>query len=1362
MVAPLKHPDPGEVPAVAAAKEQQAASKVPPVFQQASPEVISLHEKCIRDLNLKKFANQMKETEPQSVTIPLLGKIPFPFLSEQSSEKIVAAKKMAQNLPLKKTTGQKINLLTKIIAQIGDQALSWPYQLERARQRLLKKDINEVKAALQDLDAVERVHISPELLLLKAEAYWQLDDWKKAKEAFEKFSKTGFGKTGKAEISFYRALAPLTAKFEEEKEFLEMPEIFRKEVRELCHEAFNKGIIDREAMIDIMAKVLIEQEKLFGTTNQLLQHLKDALKNNDTELFKKTLLIAEFPVQAPLIEELYKDKKLFNALTTLGEFFTSRRDFEFLIEKYVANIKDASGNYSSSLTTQFIIDMMEPKRISQLQKLLQMERERNISLLPIFLEDAARFDGPFLEKVLKNETLSRQIDPETWKVETAFKRYMEWLEKNESKFLKILSLAHEYPGALDTFCSSEELLLGVGTSSFTKLFDKLREMQADPQKTPLIDAWLTLMNNGNILHLNLIPFPEYVCFGILKIVACGEIPLAEELFDKVRNHRDNLFFAKILNIIDATNIPIIKYLLKLYDGKKELVNQDRLIVMAAVKPWGEPFGKEFSILCTLHARGEKDLMRLLEHLMSIPENKRDAGDRLVSSLFLEGHFSLLKDIKDHIDDESWKTLFDGSLDISRVQLLRDLFINLQHLKKPPANLSAVTIAAMEQQALKIAQDKSIAEDWLKGILFEITHHPESIEKKYISSSREVMQSVEKTINEKLSKADNFTTLMVAVAECLTTPEGTINSKLADNIMKALKPHFERLKIQKNIENDFKWLFETMTQDQFFSDRLQALQPPPEDTAQSNLIRSFLKLPPEESVSWRNARVVVLSAILTPVYQGNIGSCFGTAVVRQLMSYKDGLKQTFEDFLCLASDGFITRTNRSGAQPVTVQYPLSFDAEAFQTNYTADHFLSRAREFTIASIAKENNNLSTSLVTPLLFKAMEFLGEEKYKVGTSLAIIVCGVTEEFTKLTAERFLGYAKAAKDDELGVWVIVDRATEKPLAGNPELETILLQALRAYAEGEGKTLLEENPVLKKLVEEDFPKFISSDEYFKDAFGVNKMDFLTTLAFNPKGVPASRFVEFCGASSNEITKTYHECANLFSKGLPKEVTGHPLERFLQKFLNLTPNENAIASSNPHFLKIVCSSNHAMNLRIQPFLNQVKKPDDIAKIMDDVRNANRKFMQIPNTPELQKEIVTNFFVEWSFEEENKLKPVLEAALAKIKPKTLGELSQVLLKITLATIPTMNAHERVRLRILRAMYDVESLKKQLPKMYNVIHPNYLTKDGVAYGLDFDAEHPIAQLMTYDGKLRGWPPWQANEYRYVDFLPITDDISRKYYHV
>lgn len=1455
MIPPLKQPDSGDFYSAAVDKQKGiTVSSIPPALLQASNQVKSFHEKCIKELNLKQFKSSIKVT--------------------------VETEKMAKNVPLKRTIGQKINLLTKIIATIGDQQSSWPYQLERARQRLLKKDINEVSAAIKDLEAIETVHKSSELFYLKAEAHWQLDDWEKARQAFESALKLESKKDVTA--SFQKALAPLQTNFEENKDFLLMSESFCKQVSEVCHEAANKGIASAQ-MIDNMVKLLVETEKWCISKNRpniLLNSLKtilkkgveesDAIQNllasfeklqeiyksappvysnlisiieqtnfepinwtyillslklineeienprrilqfidffkNDIKilarlheiktalasesafeyfleytLYNKTVteelldefilasdrilearLKAEFPVQAPRIAEAYKDGTLFHAISKLSDQFPRRRDFEYLLEHYVADKKDPTDKLKnlSSLTPKFIQNVLANKhRIFQLQIILQLERERHISLLPIFLEDAARLDGPLVQTLQGNETFSRQIDSTLWKIESYYQVLLEWLRINKATLFNIFDLAHEHQSALQSFLNDQSLQQGAPSTSIAHLFTRITALQADSSQAHLAHAWLDLVERNEKLAFDLLKYNEEYCHRWLEIAACEEFMVLSELIRRSDENPKDLFLPAMLEIIDVSNISLIKYLLKLYKDKVPIDQQDFLIQIAALKPGNVPFSKEFQTAVILHARGEKELMKIWETIMAVPAAKRDSEVRHILSWLNLGHFGLVKEYWNNREKEFWEKTIVLSLDATTMQQLRDFYINLQLLRNPPISMSQATVTSIEQQALKAVQSKSSGELWLKGMLFTMEHQPDQVAKTFSISGEELIEKSKKIITDKLDLPDSLSSLIITLADCLITSEGTINSKLASSIIPILEIALKRLDIPLHVKKELRFLFETVTGDPYFSDRLQACQLPVEGTMQAKLIRAQLDLDPSKPITVRHARIVALSAILSPVFQGNLGSCFSTSVVRQLLSYKDGIKQSFEDFLCLLSQGFLTRTIYDRNQSVKRHFPMSFDEEGFKMHFRKDNFLSRAREFTLASMDKATNYVYTTAMK--LIKSLPF-PEEDDEISPWETEIVSKLGQEFVKLTAARYLGYIKSSNSDKQGGWVIVDRATEKPLTGNLEIEKLLLKSLQTYATGQGNDLMQ-YPAIRTLFEETFPKFITSGEFVKKMFGVTQAEFPKTFAFNAKSAPISPLIAFEGGYEKDVIITYHECTSSISRNLPKAVSGHPLERFFRIITRLSPHERTLATSSPYYLKTIGSSDHGMNLRVKPFLNQVKKEENITKLMNEMRKENEELMRFAITPEIKKSILNHFLLQWNAKNSKQLEEPLERAIGKHTPKTVQELCQLLLKTTVSVIPGLETASHTKIKILCALSKIINLKKVFPETYKIIHTNWDIVNGVSYGLDFDAENPIPIFALANGTLLDKSdvvPWLDSEYLYCDFSPITDDISRTYF--
>ena len=90
----------------------------------------------------------------------------------------------------------------------------------------------------------------------------------------------------------------------------------------------------------------------------------------------------------------------------------------------------------------------------------------------------------------------------------------------------------------------------------------------------------------------------------------------------------------------------------------------------------------------------------------------------------------------------------------------------------------------------------------------------------------------------------------------------------------------------------------------FSERFKKVtKVPKKGSPMDLLIKDMLG---KDELTLQDVRIAVLSGVLWPTRQGDIGSCFSTANIIQGESYPDGLRQKLEDFIMMLQDNVIIR------------------------------------------------------------------------------------------------------------------------------------------------------------------------------------------------------------------------------------------------------------------------------------------------------------------------------------------------------------------------------------------------------------------------------------------------------------------------
>lgn len=146
------------------------------------------------------------------------------------------------------------------------------------------------------------------------------------------------------------------------------------------------------------------------------------------------------------------------------------------------------------------------------------------------------------------------------------------------------------------------------------------------------------------------------------------------------------------------------------------------------------------------------------------------------------------------------------------------------------------------------------------------------------------------------------------------------------------------------------LLEHMQMDPDFVPLLEQIVAPPADSPQEDLLRATLDKP-AGALTDRDAKVAVLSAMLSHLRQGKVGSCFGTCVAIHLKEHRPN--QTLAMLQTLVEDGLIHGGYQRNAQAALVALDIPLNLSAldlpFHQRLALDHegFIHKAAGQTLA-------------------------------------------------------------------------------------------------------------------------------------------------------------------------------------------------------------------------------------------------------------------------------------------------------------------------------------------------------------------------------------------------------------------------------
>ncbi len=205
-----------------------------------------------------------------------------------------------------------------------------------------------------------------------------------------------------------------------------------------------------------------------------------------------------------------------------------------------------------------------------------------------------------------------------------------------------------------------------------------------------------------------------------------------------------------------------------------------------------------------------------------------------------------------------------------------------------------------------------------------------------------------------------------IAMMLTSLGGHLITDIIDEMQEVLNQQKE---IDPAIKESIMIKLDALKNHPEFADRLTTLTSPTIGSRQEILIGKLVGNDPQEAVTARDAKLAVLSALLWPLRQGNVGTCFSTSLVIQQGSHAEGLKQNLEDLLSIVGNGCLTR-KVSPPKNGTIDTPLIIpNLEEFAMKFKGDNLLARAHEYTMV------NSGSSKLAGRFLNDAMNNIGKQ---------------------------------------------------------------------------------------------------------------------------------------------------------------------------------------------------------------------------------------------------------------------------------------------------------------------------------------------------------------------------------------------------
>lgn len=1076
-----------------------------------------------------------------------------------------------------------------------------------------------------------------------------------------------------------------------------------------------------------------EVQRPAAVTKELTKHfLKMVSPLGPSVLDSCDYLLQHFPGATPLILKKAKEDPIFLIRLKELSLLVDASTFDYLLRKYATEPMVLTRNYIEIFKHTY----GDAER-KLLQDLIDKERRLGCSLLPLFIAhtDPSFLHGSLYRLLMDRDDIASHFDVEFWKEDGKFNWLVTTVIYFPSKVIKLFELTQGRKELIAKLIADASIWdEKLPQSILAELFNRLSGVPQDT--TQLAMPLMQIAFKNEALIPKILSLPRNQIEQLLKLVKHNELDFVSDLLNL--SNKDELK-ARLLAQLSVETAPLIRAILRF----REHISPE-LLRLLAVKDPATPFDPQIYSLMALLAQGDEALV----------ESAFDNPD--VMKLVIAGEFAIARDLAAHRTDSFWRSV--ALLDVGLIKRLHGLHLDLS------LHFSSREAALIERVALQMALSGSAeALSWLDNLQCLLRIDPEAIRKKsrsiawqalassdpvskefksqfeaVINGSTLSQESIDKAIASQLKAAHSFE---VGLADLVLTRGGTINRRMLDALMR--HPHIHSHPYAKQV-------LEALQQDPAFGDRLQALRDPPgSGTRQNALVKAVLGLSPTHQVSRRDAQVAVLSALLWPMRQSQAGSCFATALVIQMNSSSDGLKQSLEDYLMLVTSGQLPMPGKR------YSVPMSFDPAIYRQRFQGDNFLARAREFTIASFGEIPSAHWMHYLDELQLKMMTILHTNPSDDASPDLLRLPEYLR--TQGLKARYLGYIKRVGSARMGGWVLVDPVTERPvIESRAQLENSLLSLLEDFF-SHLRAVTPSQQKFHKLIKEELMAYVRSDKFLREIFAEESVKSVP-FGYNPDAVRSTPFTIFDGGSLGDVVKNYF---NVVGDQVSLSVTSDPLEGVFLYIQNLPEQERAAARRNPRLLKSLCAPGHIMNLRIGYLLPLIEKAGGARALVEMTRKANRNLMQTPLTPSLVNRLLIRFAEGFPPEVYLNLGKAVREAVPP--PQTVGELCQLILRHIKSTHVDYS-EMRVKSALYAAISKVEELSKLMLEALSLVDTNWEQISSIVMGLDFgdgishgylaDGRGPIA-MTTDDEPLAALSNWEVFE-----SPNRLDAFSRRYF--
>lgn len=1011
-----------------------------------------------------------------------------------------------------------------------------------------------------------------------------------------------------------------------------------------------------------------------------------------------------------------------------------------------------------------------PTYLSNFCKLVSLERSLGHSLIPFFITPKARLEATALIDCLsKNPQFagkfasfsSKALLHGSFSLLEAFQLLEGGFRRHPKQFQEIVELfGHNH--TVCKFVLNSCLLPNVNLEEKLKQYRFLSANQ-------MIEGLEKILLSNEILATTFLASPHSK--RLFHLAASTDVETAEKL-QKLLAAKEPLGECLINNATSAT-FSLIRKVLKLNSSdphEKELLN-------ALIRtPHGNPFSVEICGLLALHSQRNTFLFNQGIKIISTSLEKQSQVDLLLMEWISCGRFAMAEDLFRNSTTPFWKTILESEvktrddLDNSILQQLFNLHLSLQSIQKAPTGLSEQSILSLNKFALLIYKrfGSKEATEWIFALQLKLKYKPEQVKAMLESKIWQAMElSRGSGVNEKegidkvletfkykfpnaiiesaaIISAPSFDEFINSLCGSLITLEGNINLKMVEHFLLCF--HLPDPLQDAHVKR----ILNALRDENYFSDRLRSTVVPPVDSRQYRAIQDALRV--KSPLNKQHVCQAILSGLIHPLRQLDmIGSCFGTSVAIQQFSSLMGIKQSFEDFLSIATKGYVKR-RASNPSNAFVTFPMAYEPENFKNIFSVNLF-GRIREFTIANMSENYYNVFNGSMLKLdkaLDVAVNGVALQLSAYGFDQSMLVQLKTDLHNQVRNHfcfRYVGSLQAPKNAPYpqGAWVLVDRATEESVVKTPLAWQYSVQALskemhrKFVVSPSGYTPMQVQG-LKAFLPVIFNS-MSDDKFIAETSGTSAKEIYAAKAPNMPHCPP--FIDFGGAYTNETLSVYH-ATWVLPDLLPPHY--HPLGRVLRYIESLPPHDKIEALRNPNLLKTFYVPKHGMNICIGKLLPLVMKAKGADALFEQWRKANENLLATSLTPTLSTEIIDKYF---NISQLAFFKDAFIKSIAASAPKTIGELCKKITSFSIMLEGSKEGKSKAEYFLGDILSHIKGLS--LPPKFDIVDTNWSGASILSFQISLDE-----QPSNFNW---GWFNYPMETWEMPKITITSDEYSRQY---